>query len=156
MQIVVMGVSGSGKTVVGRALAARLGLPYADGDDFHSAANIAKMKSGLPLDDADRAPWLDAVGAWLAERDGVVSCSALRRAYRDRLRCFAPQALFVQLNVDPRVLKERVEARQGHFMPSSLLGSQLATFEPLAPDEHGIILDNTRGTPADVAARVPI
>ena len=156
MQIVVMGVSGSGKTVVGRALAARLGLPYADGDEFHSPANIAKMKSGVPLDDADRAPWLDAVGAWLAERQGVVSCSALKRAYRDRLRCSVPHALFVQLNVDPKVLQERVEARQGHFMPSSLLPSQLATFEPLALEEHGLIIDNTRGTPTDVAARVPI
>jgi gluconokinase len=154
MQIVVMGVSGSGKTTVGQALAARLRLPYADGDAFHPQANLTKMASGMPLNDADRAPWLDAVGAWLVAHEGVVSCSALRRAYRDRLRAFAPGAHFVQLNVDPAILKERIDARHGHFMPSSLLHSQLATLEPLAPDEKGVIVDNVGGSPAEVAARL--
>jgi gluconokinase len=156
VKIVVMGVSGSGKTTVGLALAARLGLPYADGDAFHSAANVAKMHSGIPLDDADRAPWLDAVGAWLAAHDGVMSCSALRRAYRDHLRAFAPGAFFVQLNVDHARLQARLDAREGHFMPSSLLRSQLATLEPLAPDEKGELIDNTGESPAAVAARVPV
>ncbi len=156
MQIVVMGVSGSGKTVVGRALAKRLDLPYADGDSFHSAANIAKMKRGVPLDDADRAPWLDAVGQWLESKQGVVSCSALKRAYRDRLRAFAPNAFFVQLNVSEATLRARVEAREHHFMPGSLLKSQLATLEPLAADENGVAIDNTGASPEQVAASVPI
>ncbi|MET0283647.1 MAG: gluconokinase [Polyangiales bacterium] len=156
MRIVVMGVSGSGKTVVGEALAKRLNLPYADGDAFHSEGNIAKMAQGVALDDLDRAPWLDAVGAWLAQHQGVVSCSALRRAYRDRLRDFAPDALFVQLNVTEQLLRARIDARKDHFMPSSLLRSQLALLEPLAADENGVQVDNTGQSPAEVAAKVPV
>lgn len=156
MRIVVMGVSGSGKSALGRALAARLGLPYADGDDLHSQENIRKMRRGEPLDDADRAPWLDAVGSWLAGRDGVVSCSALKRAYRDRLRAHAPDAYFVQLNVDRETLRARLERRAGHFMPASLLDSQLATLEPLAVDEVGVQIDDTGASPAQVAARLPL
>jgi gluconokinase len=154
MQIAVMGVSGAGKTVVGEALAARMALPYADGDDFHAPANIAKMRAGSALSDTDRAPWLEAVAAWLAQRDGVVSCSALKRSYRDLIRARAPGALFVQLNVDPAVLRARVDARPGHFMPSSLLASQLATLEPLQPDEAGVVIDNQGCTPEQLAARI--
>ncbi|HEY6880447.1 MAG TPA: gluconokinase [Polyangiales bacterium] len=154
MQIVVMGVSGAGKSVIGRALAAQLSFPYIDGDDLHPAANIAKMRSGVPLDDDDRAPWLERVGTWLAQHtQGVVSCSALRRRYRDRLREAAPGARFVQLNVDTERLTQRLSARRGHFMPGSLLASQLSAFEPLTPDEHGVLLDNDGGTPDEIAAR---
>lgn len=145
--IVVMGVSGSGKTTVGTALAEALGVEYAEGDDFHSPANVAKMAAGIPLDDADREPWLDALAAWLAERSGrggVVACSALKRVYRDRLRASAPHVFFLHLDVPPGELRRRVAARRGHFMPPGLLASQLATLEPLDPDEYGRTVDATR------------
>lgn len=165
-RIVVVGVSGSGKTTVGTALAARLGLPYADADDFHPAANVAKMRAGRPLDDADRLPWLTAVGTWLGDHpDGaVVSCSALRRSYRDLLRDDAPDAVFLHLAGDPDVVTARVAARTDHFMPASLVGSQLELLEPLRTDEAGQVADLTRpvdelvdelsdrfSTPADAA-----
>ncbi|MFF2082993.1 gluconokinase [Nocardia sp. NPDC058176] len=141
-----MGVSGSGKSTVGALLAGRLELPYAEGDGFHPQANIEKMAAGIPLDDADRAPWLDIVADWLgahSDHGGVAACSALKRAYRDRLRAGAPQTYFVFLDA-PRVeLERRMAARLGHFMPTSLLDSQLATLEPLEPDEAGITLDAT-------------
>lgn len=142
--VVVMGVSGSGKTTVGQALADRLGLEYADADAFHSEASVAKMASGHPLDDDDRAPWLESVGAWLARHsdDGaVVGCSALRRRYRDVLRDAAPDLVFLHLSGDPAVLTERVTNRPGHFMPASLMTSQLTTLEPLEADERGIVLN---------------
>ena len=123
--VVMMGVSGSGKTTVGAALAQRLRVPFADADDFHPEANIAKMSAGIPLDDEDRGPWLDAIAAWLAEHSatgGVASCSALKRAYRD-------------------VLAARVAGRPGHFMPAALIDSQFATLEVLEPDELGATLD---------------
>jgi gluconokinase len=144
--IVVMGVCGSGKTTVGQALAEGLGLPYADADDFHPAGNVAKMTAGLPLDDNDRAPWLTAVGRWLAEhpRGGVVSCSALRRSYRDVLRRSAPDATFVHLAGDPDVIAARVAARADHFMPPSLVSSQLRLLEPLTSDEGGLTVDLDR------------
>ena len=144
--VVVMGVSGSGKTTVGQALADRLRLEYADADEFHSAASVAKMASGHPLDDDDRAPWLVAIGAWLAEREAdgaVVGCSALRRRYRDVLRAAAPGVVFLHLTGDPAVLTERVANRPGHFMPASLITSQLETLEPLEADERGDALDLT-------------
>ncbi|MFC6085618.1 gluconokinase [Sphaerisporangium aureirubrum] len=144
-----MGVSGSGKTTVGRALAARLGLPFADADDFHSPANVAKMAAGIPLQDADRLPWLRAVGEWLAGRAGtgaVSACSALRRGYRDVLREAAPAVFFVHLHGDPEVVRRRVAGRQGHFMPASLVDSQYAALEPLEPDENGVVLDFSRDT----------
>ncbi|WP_431043938.1 gluconokinase [Streptomyces sp. P1-3] len=142
--VVVMGVSGTGKSTVGALLAAGLGVPYAEADDFHSPANIAKMTAGLPLDDADRAPWLDAIGDWARRHlagGGVVSCSALKRAYRDRLRAAAPGLFFLHLTGDPALIAERMAARRGHFMTGRLLDSQLATLEPLQPDESGTELD---------------
>ncbi|MCT2594485.1 gluconokinase [Streptomyces sp. N2-109] len=137
--VVVMGVAGTGKTTVGRLLAAELGVPYAEADAFHPPANIAKMTAGTPLDDADRAPWLDAIGDW-AERHasgGVVSCSALKRAYRDRLRAAAPELFFLHLTGPRGLIAERLAARRDHFMPSALLDSQYATLERLEPDEQG-------------------
>jgi gluconokinase len=139
--MVVMGVTGCGKSTVGAALAARLGVPYADADEFHGAANVAKMSAGVPLDDEDRWPWLRAIGAWLAARDGVVSCSALKRAYRDVLREQAPDAFFVHLHGDRETVRRRVAGRATHFMPASLVDSQFAALEPLGADEHGVTLD---------------
>jgi gluconokinase len=142
--LVTMGVSGAGKSVVGVAVAERLRVPFADGDDLHPPANLAKMRAGEALDDADRRPWLDEVGAWLAEHDasgGVISCSALRRIYRDQLRSHAPRVVFVHLHGDREEIERRQEGRSGHFMPSSLLSSQFATLEPLAPEEGGLVVD---------------
>ena len=140
MVIVIAGVSGAGKTTVGRALAARTGFAFAEGDEFHPAANVAKMRAGEPLDDRDRAPWLDrlaaAIDEWLGEgRDVVLTCSALRRAYRDRLRRGRAGVRILQLDVPRAVLEQRLRARTGHFMPASLLASQLATLEPPADAE---------------------
>lgn len=142
-----MGVSGVGKSTVGAALAARLGVPFEDADDLHPAANVAKMRAGHPLDDEDRWPWLDAVGRWLAEHPdgGVMACSALKRSYRDRLRRHAPQARFLLLQGPREVVERRQADRPGHFMPPTLMGSQLAILEPLEPDEDGIVLDVDRG-----------
>jgi gluconokinase len=142
--LVVMGVSGSGKTTVGAALAQRLRLPFADADNFHSAANVAKMSAGIPLDDADRAPWLHDIGGWLADHaveGGVASCSALKRRYRDLLRAAAPTVSFVHLDGPIEVVRRRLAGRPGHFMPAALLDSQFETLERLTPDEHGIVLD---------------
>jgi gluconokinase len=138
--IVVMGVSGSGKSTVGELLAERLGVPYAEADAFHPPANIAKMAAGHPLDDTDRAPWLDAIAAWIAgrgDRGGVVSCSALRRRYRDRLRADASAVFFLHLDGSPRLIASRLAARTGHFMPPALLASQFEELDPLEPDEAG-------------------
>lgn len=142
--LTVMGVTGSGKTTVGAALAQRLRVPFADADDFHPPENVAKMSEGVPLDDADRLPWLHSIGAWLAghaDRGGVVSCSALRRRYRDVLRSAAPGQLFVHLDGPPEVVARRVAGRPGHFMPASLVASQYETLEPLDDDEIGLRLD---------------
>ncbi|WP_136056952.1 gluconokinase [Microbacterium sp. K24] len=137
--IVVMGVSGVGKTTIGQELARRRGAAFIDADDLHSPANVAKMSAGIPLVDADRWPWLDLVGAaLLAEPGVVVACSALRRIYRDRLRATAPETLFVHLAAAPARVAAQAEAREGHFMPPALLRSQIATLEPLEPDERGI------------------
>lgn len=146
--VVVMGVSGSGKTTVGRSLASRLGVDHGDADDFHPAGNVAKMAAGQPLVDADREPWLRAVGAWLASHGGdggaVASCSALKRSYRDVLRAAAPGVTFLHLQGGRGLLAERLSARSGHFMPPSLLASQLRTLEPLEPDEAGMAVDAGR------------
>lgn len=141
--VVVMGVSGSGKSTVGRALAQRLDLPFAEGDDFHPAANVAAMAAGRPLTDADRAPWLAALADWIgaqqaAGRSSVLSCSALRRRYRDVLSAAGDRVRFVHLVVDPATLEARMTARTDHFMPVSMLASQLATLEPLTADEDGV------------------
>ncbi|WP_371201472.1 gluconokinase [Microbacterium sp. BWT-B31] len=146
-----MGPSGSGKSVVGAVLAARLGISFADADDLHPAANVAKMAAGTPLDDADRMPWLDVVAAALREapEGGVIACSALARRYRDRIRAGVPDALFVELEVSPQELTRRMDARE-HFMPSSLLASQLDTLEHLEADERGVAVVNDR-PPVEVA-----
>ena len=138
--IVVMGVSGSGKSTVGAALAQRLRVPFADADDFHPEANIAKMTAGHALDDDDRRPWLDSIGEWLAAHaeGGVMSCSALKRTYRDQLREHCPDVDFLHLAGTPEVIGRRQASRPGHFMPASLLASQFETLEPLAADEHGV------------------
>src|SRR4051794_10885511 len=128
--VVVMGVSGSGKSTVGAALAQRLGVPFEDGDDLHPAANIAKMSAGVPLDDEDRYPWLEAIGEWLAAHQaggGVVSSSALKRKYRDQLRRHVPGLEFLHLHGSREVIAARQATRAGHFMPASLLASQFAT-----------------------------
>jgi gluconokinase len=141
--LVVMGVSGSGKSTVGAALAQRLGVSFADADDFHPPANIAKMTAGHALDDQDRHPWLELVGGWLAEHPegGVMSCSALKRKYRDQLRHHAPGLQFLLLEGTREVIERRQASRPGHFMPASLLTSQFATLEPLEPDEYGVVID---------------
>ncbi|WP_345763993.1 gluconokinase [Diaminobutyricibacter sp. McL0608] len=155
--VVVMGVSGSGKSTVGALLAESLGAPFTDGDDLHPPANVAKMAAGIPLDDDDRWPWLAAVGRTLAAAgpDGlVVACSALKRAYRDAIRAEAPTVRFVELDSSPAVLAARM-VRPGHFMPPSLLASQLATLEPLASDEPGVRIPND-DPPAVVIARAAV
>ena len=141
-RIVVMGVAGSGRTAVGSALAARLGLPFADAGDFHPPANVAKMRAGRTLDDPDRVPWLHALGEWLAEHTGggVVSCSALKVDYRDLLRAHAPDVTFLHLAGDAGVVTARVD----QFMPASLVCSQLELLEPLWADEAGMVADLTR------------
>jgi gluconokinase len=144
MLITVMGVSGSGKTTVGAALAQRLHVPFEDADDLHPAANVEKMSAGIPLDDADRIPWLRTVGAWQlahVSTGGVISCSALRRSYRDLLREAAPDQVFVHLAGDREVVARRVAGRPGHFMPAALVDSQFATLEPLGADEQGVTVD---------------
>ncbi len=148
--VVVMGVSGSGKSTVAEALALRLGARYVDADALHPPANVAKMVAGIPLDDDDRRPWLDAVGAVLAEGGVVVACSALKRAYRDRLRAASPDLVLVHLRGDPALLAARMRGRN-HFMPVTLLESQLATLEPPTADEHPIVLDIAR-TPDELVA----
>ena len=141
--IVVMGVSGSGKSTVGAALAQRLRVAFADADDFHPPANIAKMTAGEALNDDDRRPWLDSIGRWLAKHvdGGVMSCSALKHAYRDQLRDHCPTVEFLHLSGTPEVIGRRQASRPGHFMPASLLVSQFETLEPLSDDERGVAID---------------
>ncbi|MFE3739164.1 gluconokinase [Streptomyces sp. NPDC059134] len=153
--VVVMGVAGTGKTTVGPLLAAALGVPYAEGDDFHPPENIAKMSAGTPLEDADRWPWLDAIGDWAhgrAELGGVVSSSALKRAYRDRLRAAAPGAVFLHLAGERPLVERRMAERKGHFMPTALLDSQYAALENLGADEAGVAVD-VSGTPEEITER---
>jgi len=139
--VIVAGVSGSGKTTVGALLADRLGWQFADADDFHPAANVTKMRAGIPLTDADRGPWLRAIAAWMDERiahgeDAVVGCSALKRSYRDLLLNGRPAARMIFLAPDREVLARRLAARHGHFFPEQLLGTQLDALEPPGPDER--------------------
>jgi len=156
--LVVMGVSGSGKTTVARGVAQRLGWPFAEGDDFHPAANVAKMQAGHPLTDDDRWPWLRVLADWIGAQeaagvDAVLTCSALKRSYRQVLTAGHPSVLFVDVEVDPATLQARLRHRTGHYMPASLLDSQLATLESLAPDEPGLTVSGA--APAvDVVAHV--
>jgi gluconokinase len=138
--IVVMGVAGVGKTTVGRRVAAELGVPFHDADDFHSEENRRKMATGIPLTEEDRAPWLRdlarRIGEWEREGGAVLACSALRRAHREVLASGAPgRVVFVFLDADPETIRPRLAARAGHYMPPALLDSQLATLEPPGPDE---------------------
>ncbi|TSE14428.1 gluconokinase [Arthrobacter sp. KBS0703] len=144
--LVVMGVSGCGKSTIGALLGERLGVPFSDGDDFHPPANKAKMAAGIPLDDDDRAPWLAEIGAALATPGGgagsrIIACSALKRSYRDLLRSFVPDLVFVHLSGEAATISGRLSSRAHEYMPSSLLASQLATLEPLADDEAHIVAD---------------
>ncbi|QKJ18260.1 gluconokinase [Microbacterium hominis] len=154
--VVVMGVSAVGKSTVAGLLADRLGVDCTDADDLHPAANVAKMSAGIALDDHDRLPWLDAVGARLAQsgaEGGVaLACSALKRAYRDRLRDACPQVVFVHLTGSRELLAARAAARVAHFMPPALLDSQLAALEPLEDDERGTVVD-VAGDPSSIATR---
>lgn len=154
--IVVMGVSGSGKSTVGAALAQRLRVPFGDGDDFHPTVNIAKMTAGHALDDEDRKPWLESIGRWLAAHadGGVMSCSALKRSYRDRLRAHCPDVQFLHLAGSPAVIGRRQASRPGHFMPAALLASQFETLEPLDADESGIAIDVDQGIDAIIDSYV--
>jgi gluconokinase len=138
--VVVAGVSGSGKTTVGTLLAQRLGWPFTDGDDFHPAASVARMRSGQPLTDADRQPWLAAIGTWLdreaaAGHDAVLTCSALRRSYRDGLLTGRPSVWLVFLAISEVEVTARLAHRAGHFFPATLVTSQFAALEPPAGDE---------------------
>ena len=143
---VVMGVCGTGKTTIATSLAERLGCEHAEADDFHSAANIAKMAAGIPLEDSDRWPWLQKITGWILERDlaerpAVVTCSSLKRAYRDVLRTGSPRIFFIHLVGNRELILERMQRRTEHFMPASLVDSQFAILEPLGPDEQGVVLD---------------
>lgn len=144
--VVVMGVSGCGKSTVARGIAQSTGLLFAEADDFHSRANIDKMTAGVPLDDEDRWPWLEALSAWMRERSDegrstVIACSALKRSYRALLADGPPSIDFVHLDAPPEVILGRLAHRTGHYMPPSLLQSQFETLEPLTDDEPGIVLD---------------
>lgn len=157
--IVVMGVSAAGKSTIAAGLARVLGYRWADADDLHPAANVAKMGAGEPLTDEDRWPWLDLVGRSLergaASGGLVMACSALKRAYRDRIRRHAPDAVFVHLTGSRELLQQRASARKDHFMPANLLASQIATLEDLDDDEIGIEVDMDAAPPTIVeAARV--
>lgn len=152
--LVLMGVSAAGKTVVGREAAAIAGIPFLDADDLHPRANVEKMARGIPLDDADRGPWLDAVGGELrAAAPCIMACSALTLAYRARLRELAPGTLFALLDVPREVLEERISQREGHYMPPSLLDSQLSTLEDPAEGERIVELDGEQSIAA-LAAQV--
>jgi gluconokinase len=144
--IVAMGVAGSGKSTLAARVADVLACEFAEGDDLHPPENIAKMAAGRPLDDSDREPWLQAVALWITSHDtagtgGVISCSALKSEYRDRLRAASARTRFVCLSADRQVLIARLYSRQDHFMKTSMLESQLAIFEPLAADELGCTLE---------------
>jgi gluconokinase len=158
MIVLIGGVSGSGKTTVGVLLARRLNWLFADGDSFHPAANIAKMRSGVPLTDADRWPWLRIIGQWMDERiaagdSAVMPCSLLKRGYRDLLLAGRPAVRLAFLTADRAVLHARLAARHGHFFRAQLLDSQLAALEVPQPSEHVLVLDASR-TPAQLTEEV--
>jgi gluconokinase len=151
-----MGVSGSGKSTVGAALAQRLAVPFVDADVLHPPVNIAKMAAGEPLNDDDRYPWLEIVGEWLAghRNGGVASCSALKRKYRGQLRAHSPRVEFLYLTGSPELIAGRLAARSGHFMPATLLRSQFDALEPLGADEAGVTVDAGQDVGAIVDAFV--
>lgn len=154
--LVLMGVSGCGKSTIAALLAGRLGWPFAEGDDLHPAKNVAKMRSGRPLTDADRRPWLEHIAGWIdeqvsLERSAIVTCSALKRSYRDLLR--RDEVTFVYLRGDRNQIAARLATRHEHFMPAALLDSQFADLEPPSPDEHALTVD-IGSTPADLADEI--
>jgi len=154
--LVIMGVSGSGKSTVAGILAGQLGWDLAEGDDLHPAANVAKMRAGVALTDDDRWPWLDRVSDWITEHTaagipGIITCSALKRTYRDRMR--GERVIFVHLTGDRETIGRRITARQDHFMPPALLDTQIATLEPPGPDENVLEVDLGR-PPAEEAAEI--
>lgn len=156
--VVVMGVSGCGKSTVAEALAGRLGWPLGEGDDLHSDANREKMRSGTPLNDDDRAPWLISLRDWmsgqaLAGRSSVLTCSALKRRYRDVLRTAEGRVVFVHLAPPTELTAERIADRQGHYMPPALLESQIEALEELAPEEEGMVI-RSGATPAEIVEEV--
>lgn len=156
--LVIMGVSGSGKTTISTLLSEHLGWIAAEADEFHPESNIAKMSSGTPLTDEDRWPWLASIREWMdtqAEngRSTIVTCSALKHSYRDVLATAAGDVHFVHLNGDAAVLSERMKTRSGHFMPASLLPSQMSTLEPLAEDEQGVVVDILK-PPGDIVSEI--
>lgn len=158
MIVVVAGVSGSGKSTVGGLLAADLGWPFEDGDALHPAANVAKMRAGVPLTDADRRPWLAVVASWIDERiaagtSAVVACSALKRSYREFLLDGRPEVQLVVLTASPGVLAARLTQRHGHFFPAQLLSSQLAALELPGPGERSIVV-SADAPPAGVVAQI--
>ncbi|MFF8513343.1 gluconokinase [Streptomyces sp. NPDC015492] len=155
--LLVVGVAGSGKSTVGRLLAERLGWAYKDADEFHSEADRARMATGHPLTDHDREPWLEAVGQWMGRivasgRHAVVTCSALKRAYRDGLRAGRTDIQLVYLHGTPELLRSRLAARAGHFFPAELLNSQLADLQEPGPDEHAWVVEIERSPESIVAA----
>jgi carbohydrate kinase (thermoresistant glucokinase family) len=159
--VIVMGVSGSGKTTVGEALAEELGFEMIEGDDYHPPENVAKMAAGTPLTDDDRRPWLQTLAGLLADRHArgqgtVLACSALRRAYREVLRAAVPadETFIILLEADAETLRARMKSRRGHYMPPALLESQLATLEPLHPEEPGVIIDAGRSEEAVTAESI--
>jgi gluconokinase len=160
MILIVAGVSGSGKSTVGAMLADRLHWPFVDGDDFHPAANVAKMRVGIPLTDGDRWPWLRAITAWMDERiaqgeSAVIACSALKRSYRDVLLGGRPEALLIFLAEDREVLAQRLAARHGHFFPAVLLATQFDALEPPQSDEHAItVVEGPDDRPGDIVAKI--
>ena len=161
--LVVMGVSGSGKSTVAELLAGQLGWDYLEGDDLHPAANVAKMSAGIPLDDDDRWPWLDKIADWIVahqiqDRPGVVTCSALKRSYRDRLTAKSAlpdrqSTIFVYLEGSREAIAARLAARSGHFMPTALLDSQFAALEPPQADENALVI-GLDGTPTEQVAEI--
>jgi gluconokinase len=155
--VIVMGVSGSGKSTVAKGISTIMGWEFAEGDAFHSDENVEKMRSGHALTDEDRLPWLTSIGDWISGKEAVgesavVTCSALRRAYRDLLRTDRPHVRFLHVEAPSDIIEDRMEHRPGHYMPASLLPSQLATLEPLEADEPGVSVVN-EGSAAAVLDR---